>query len=174
MILSAQCTDPVVNKVTPKLFDRFPTPATMAQAERADIEAIIRPTGFYRQKAKNIQAAARRIAEEFDGRVPDTMEDLTSLPGVARKTANVVLWNAHGKRDGIAVDTHVKRVANLLKLTNRDDPDKIEQDLVKLVPRDDWGHFTHLVIDHGRAICVARRPKCEICFLNDLCPSSRV
>lgn len=164
----------MVNKVTPKLFDAYPTAEAVAEADRDALEAIIRPTGFYRQKAKNIQRAARRIVAEHDGQVPDTMEHLTALPGVARKTANVVLWNAHGKRDGIAVDTHVKRIANLLKLTNHDDPVKIERDLMKVVPKEDWGQFTHLMIDHGRAICVARRPKCEDCFLNDLCPSSRV
>ncbi len=174
VILSAQCTDAMVNKVTPKLFKRFGTPKAMADADRKEIEAIIRPTGFFRQKAKNIQGAARRIVDEHDGNVPDTMEELTTLPGVARKTANVVLWNAHGKRNGIAVDTHVKRIANLLRLTRHDDPDKIEQDLMKVVPEEDWGQFTHLMIDHGRAICVARRPKCEPCILNDVCPSSRV
>ena len=174
VILSAQCTDAMVNKVTKPLFTDLRTAQDFADVSQEELERRIRPTGFYRQKAKNIRAAARRIVEAYDGRVPATMEDLLTLPGVARKTANVVLWNAHDRPDGIAVDTHVARVTRLLRLTRHEDPVKIERDLVKLVPPEDWGHFTHLVIDHGRAICIARRPRCEACFLNDLCPSSRV
>lgn len=174
VILSAQCTDARVNKVTPALFSHYGTPRSMAQADPAHLERLIHSTGFFRSKARNLQGAARRIVTEHDGQVPKTMDALCALPGVARKTANVVLYNAFRRNEGIAVDTHVIRVANLLHLTRQADPNKIEKDLTAVVPEADWGDFTHLVIDHGRAICVARRPRCEQCFLNELCPSSRV
>lgn len=170
VILSAQCTDVQVNKVTPKLFERFPTPEAMAEADIKEIEELIRSTGFYRNKAKNIKKAAEIIVEKFGGRVPDTMEELITLPGVARKTANIVLYNAFGKMDGIAVDTHVKRLAKRLGLTKEDNPVKIERDLMKIVPKELWGPISYMLIEHGRRICKARKPDCENCPLKELCP----
>lgn len=171
-ILSAQTTDRKVNEVTPLLFSRYPTPEDLARADTAEVESIIKPLGFYRQKARYIVGAAKTIVEKFNGRVPDTMEELTTLPGVARKTANIVLSNAFGKIEGIAVDTHVRRVARKLGLTEHTDPEKIEQDLMQKLPKEEWFKFTYTVIEHGRNICKAPRPKCDVCFLNDICPSS--
>ena len=172
-ILSAQCTDERVNQVTPILFQRFPTPKDMADADRAEIEAIIRPTGFYRNKARFLQEAAQRIAYDYDGEIPPDMERLLELPGVARKTANVVLGVGFNIADGIVVDTHVKRIANRLGLTTHQDPKKIERDLMALAPRQDWIDFSHLLIFHGRRVCKARKPDCANCILRDLCPSAR-
>ncbi len=173
VILSAQCTDKQVNKITPLLFERFPTPEAMAKAPLEEIEELIRSTGFYRNKAKNIKEAARLITEKFGGKVPDNMEDLLSLPGVARKTANIVLFNAFGKIEGIAVDTHVKRLAQRLGLTKQKDPVKIEKDLMKIIPKEDWGIITYVLIEHGRNICKAKKPLCEECPVKELCPSAK-
>lgn len=172
VILSAQTTDATVNKVTPTLFARYPTPEALASADPADVEAIIRPTGFFRNKAKNIIGAAQRIVAEYGGHVPDTMEDLLTLPGVARKTANIVLYNAFGKTEGVAVDTHVLRLARRLGLSDHADPNKVERDLMALFPREEWGPLTYRLIEHGRAVCDAKRPACGACALADLCPSA--
>jgi endonuclease-3 len=174
VILSAQCTDVLVNKITPALFARFRTASEYANADVNELETLIYSSGFYRNKAKNIQGAARLIAENFGGSVPDNMKDMLALPGVARKTANVVLYNAFGKREGIAVDTHVKRLSRLLGLTEETNPDRIEKDLMALVPPEYWGDITHLLIDHGRKVCIARRPQCSKCALAPLCPSAIV
>jgi len=171
-ILSAQCTDAVVNKVTPALFDKYRSPKEYSEADTSELENIIHSCGFYRNKAKSIQGAARTLLEKYDGKVPDTMAEMLALPGVARKTANVVLHNAFGKEEGIAVDTHVKRVSRLLSLTTHNNPDLIEKDLMSIVPKGYWGRFTYLLIEHGRNICIARRPKCHDCVLSDLCPSA--
>jgi endonuclease-3 len=173
-ILSAQCTDERVNRVTPALFARYPTPAALAEADRGELEELIRPTGFYRQKGRFLHESARMIAHDYEGQVPDDMEDLTRLPGVARKTANVVLGVAFGIADGIVVDTHVKRLSQRLGLTGQSDPNKIERELMALVPREEWIDFAHLVIFHGRRVCSARKPDCPNCVLNDLCPSADV
>lgn len=173
-ILSAQCTDERVNQVTPVLFARYPTPAALAAADRAEIEIIIRPTGFYRNKAKSIQEAARRIVDSYSGDVPAEMPDLLTLPGVARKTANVVLGVAYGKAVGIVVDTHVKRLSNRLGLVSSDDPEKIERELMAIVPQEDWIDFAHILIFHGRRCCDARRPACAACSVHALCPSAIV
>jgi endonuclease-3 len=173
-ILSAQCTDKRVNMVTPALFKRYRTAAAMADAKPEELEEMIKSTGFFRNKTKSLLAMSRAVAEEHGGRIPDTMDDLVELPGVGRKTANVVLGNAYDKNEGVVVDTHVGRVTARLGLTKETDPVKVEQDLVKLFPREQWTMLAHLLIEHGRTICEARRPKCEICFLNDICPSSRV
>lgn len=172
VILSAQTTDAGVNKVTPRLFERFPTPADLAGADVLEVEEIIRPTGFYHNKTKLIMGAARMILAEFDGRVPDTMEGLMRLPGVARKTANIVIANAFGKVEGIAVDTHVFRLAHRFGLSTEKNPDKVERDLCALLPREDWYAVNYRFIDHGRAICDAKRPICGACTLNDICPSA--
>jgi endonuclease-3 len=173
VILSAQCTDERVNKVTPVLFRRLPDVKAMADVALEELEEIVRPTGFFRNKAKNIKNAARIIRERFGGEVPRTMEALLELPGVARKTANIVLYSAYGVIAGIAVDTHVKRVSMRLGFTEHDDPVKIEQDLMKLVPREDWGLISYVFIDHGRRICPARRPRCAECPVRELCPSAQ-
>ncbi len=173
-ILSAQCTDERVNKVTPALFERFPTPLAMAQGELSEIEDLVRSTGFFRNKAKNIQGAARRLVEHFDHEVPADMAELLTLPGVARKTANVVLGTIHGIADGVVVDTHVRRLSNRLGLTTHDNPEKIERDLMALLPRAEWIVFSHLLILHGRQICDARKPNCSLCTLNHLCPSAQL
>jgi endonuclease III len=173
-ILSAQCTDKRVNLVTPALFKRYPTPDALAAADPAELEEIVRTTGFFRSKTKNLIGMATAVTERHSGHVPQSMDTLIELPGVGRKTANVVLGNAYDRNDGIVVDTHVSRVTQRLALTRNTDPVKIEQDLVKLFPRERWTMLSHLFIEHGRQICDARRPKCEICFLNDLCPSSLV
>jgi endonuclease-3 len=172
-ILSAQCTDVRVNMVTPALFEAYPGPATMARARHSDIEAIIKSTGFFRNKAKNLIAMAQALVAGHSGHVPRTMAELHALPGVGRKTANVVLGNAYGINEGITVDTHVARITRLLRLTRHEDPVKIEQDLMGLVPREDWTLVSHLLISHGRAICIARRPRCGQCVIASLCPSAR-
>jgi endonuclease III len=173
-ILSAQCTDARVNLVTPVLFDRYPTPEALARARPADVEEIIQSTGFFRNKAKSLIGMARALVADHGGRVPQTMDELRRLPGVGRKTANVVLGNAFGINDGITVDTHVARLSRLLGLTRHSDPLKIERDLMPLFPRDHWALLSHLLIFHGRQVCIARRPRCEECVLSDICPSSRV
>lgn len=171
-ILSAQCTDERVNKVTPALFARFPTPEAMAGADREELESLIRSTGFYHNKAKNIQGAAQRIVSAYGGEVPQTMVELLTLPGVARKTANVVLGVVFGIADGVVVDTHVKRLSNRLGLTTQSDPEKIERDLQAITPQAEWINLSHLLIFHGRQVCDARKPNCAACSLRDLCPST--
>jgi endonuclease-3 len=173
-ILSAQCTDEKVNEVTATLFQKYRTPEDYLRVPEDELKADIKPTGFFNQKAISIRAACQRIVDEYDGRVPDTMEDLVTLRGVARKTANIVMGNAFDKVEGIAVDTHVKRVSNRLGFSEQSDPDKIEQDLMRLIPQEQWFGFTYVLIDHGRAICVARLPRCESCPVNHLCPASLV
>ncbi len=173
-ILSAQCTDKRVNMVTPALFARYPTPAALADANPEELEQLIKSTGFFRSKTKSLIGMAAGIVARHAGRVPDEMDLLVELPGVGRKTANVVLGNAYDKNEGVVVDTHVSRVSQRLALTTQTDPVKIEADLVKLFPPERWTMLSHLLIEHGRTICEARRPKCEICFLSDVCPSSRV
>jgi len=169
-ILSAQSTDVGVNKVTPALFARYKTAGDYAGADVAELEGLIKSTGFYHNKAKRVIGAARKLQDNFDGQVPRTMTEIIALPGVARKTGNVVLFNAYGVIQGIAVDTHVIRLSNLLGLTSEHDPVKIEQDLMKLVPRAKWGMFSHLLIFHGRKVCLARKPKCKACDISDICP----
>ncbi len=171
-ILSAQCTDERVNQVTESLFRKYRTAEEYANADPERFEQEIHPTGFFRNKTKSILAMARALVERHGGRVPQTMEELVKLPGVGRKTANVVLGTAFGKNEGIVVDTHVQRIARRLDLTRQSDPIKVEQDLMRLVPRRQWTRFSHTLIHHGRQICQARRPKCEICPVNDLCPSA--
>lgn len=171
-ILSAQCTDERVNKVTPALFAQFPDAEHLAHADLAELESLVRSTGFYRNKAKNIQAACRMIVTEFNSVVPQEMEQLLKLPGVARKTANVVLAHAYGINAGVTVDTHVKRLSNRLGLTKHTDPVRIEQDLIKLLPQPEWENWSIGLIYHGRSVCKARSPNCPGCQLADLCPSS--
>ena len=173
VILSAQCTDERVNQVTAVLFSKYPDAQSMAEAPIEELEQLVRPTGFFRNKARNIKEAARMIVERYGGRVPDTMEELLSLPGVARKTANIVLYQAYGKVEGIAVDTHVKRLARRLGMTREENPVKIERDLMEVVPRQDWGPITYMLIEHGRRVCKARKPACDICRLRELCPSAK-
>lgn len=170
-ILAAQCTDERVNKVTPGLFQKYPTVEAFARARQEELENDIRSTGFFRNKARNIIALARKLVEEYGGKVPDSMEELIKLPGVARKTANIVLSSAFRKAEGIAVDTHVRRLAERLGLSRHTQPEKIEKDLMEIVPRSDWLDFNYLLVDHGRKICQARKPRCLECVLNDLCPS---
>jgi len=172
-ILSAQCTDARVNMVTPTLFARYPTPYELARAEPADVQEIIKSTGFFRNKTKSLIGMAQAIVADHGGEVPRTMEELRKLPGVGRKTANVVLGNAYGTNEGVTVDTHVTRLSRLLGLSREADPVKIEQDLMRLFPREDWGLLSHLLIFHGRQICIARRPRCGECILARLCPSAR-
>jgi endonuclease-3 len=171
-ILSAQCTDARVNLVTPVLFKRYPTPEALAAARPEDVEEIIRSTGFFRNKTRSLIGMAQALVAGHGGEVPRTMEELRVLPGVGRKTANVVLGNAFSINEGITVDTHVTRVSGRLGLTRHLDPVKIEQDLMRLVPQEDWALVSHLLIFHGRRICVARRPRCPECVLADLCPSA--
>jgi endonuclease-3 len=171
-ILSAQCTDARVNKLTPALFRKYPSVRAFAQADRAELELDVRPTGFFRNKTKSIIGAARKIEADFGGRVPATMVELLTLPGVARKTANIVLSSAFGRAEGIAVDVHVKRLSGRLGLSGRTDPEKIERDLLEIVPRKYWLDFNFLFVNHGRAVCPARKPKCPVCKLNALCPSA--
>jgi endonuclease-3 len=168
-ILSAQCTDARVNMVTPKLFEAFPTPRAMAAATPAAIEEYVKSTGFYRNKARSIHGAAKRVVEVYGGKLPDSMDELLTLPGAARKTANVVLGVAFKKAEGVVVDTHVLRISQRLGLTGANDPKKVEQDLMRILPRDRWIQFSHEVIHHGRQVCVARKPKCQICTLEKLC-----
>lgn len=180
VILSAQCTDERVNKVTETLFKKYRKPEDYLRVPEEELAADIKPTGFFNQKTRAIRGACRMILEEFGGRVPDTMEDLVKLPGVARKTANIVLGNSYpekAKEDpdvGIAVDTHVRRLSNRLGFTAQKDPDKIEGELMQLVPRSEWFGISYLLIEHGRAVCKAPTPRCEVCVVNYLCPSSRV
>jgi endonuclease-3 len=173
-VLSAQCTDERVNQVTATLFNKYRSPAEFADADLAELEQDIKSTGFYRNKAKLVRDGARMIVERFHGEVPRTMAELTTIPGAARKTANVVLGNAYGVVDGVVVDTHVGRVSRRLGLTSAEDPVKVEQDLMRLLPQKDWLDFSHCVIYHGRAFCQARRPLCEQCALLDLCPTGQV
>jgi endonuclease-3 len=173
-ILSAQCTDERVNKVTETLFVKYRSPQDYLDVPEEELAEDIRSTGFFNQKTRSIRGACRMIVDEFGGEVPATMEELVTLPGVARKTSNIVLGNSFGMVVGIAVDTHVRRVSQRLGFTEHDDPDKVEQDLMRLVPEPLWFPFTYTLIDHGRAVCVARTPKCEVCPVSDLCPSSRV
>ncbi|HEU5352499.1 MAG TPA: endonuclease III [Terracidiphilus sp.] len=168
-ILSAQCTDVRVNMVTPELFRRFPTPAAMARAKQSEIEALIRTTGFFRNKAKSIVGAAKKVTEEFGGKVPQTLAELTTIPGAARKTANVVLGVSFGKAEGVVVDTHVFRIARRLGLARGDTPQKVEQELMRVLPEERWIRFSHQIIHHGRKVCVARKPKCRECSLEPLC-----
>lgn len=170
-ILSAQSTDVTVNKVTPAVFNKYKSVRDYAQAELKELEQEIYSTGFYHNKAKNIIDAARLLVEKYQGKIPETMAEILELPGVARKTGNIVLYNAYGVIAGIPVDTHVRRLSQRLGLTRQDNPEKIEQDLMKLVPHELWGKFSYLLIDHGRSICDAKKPKCPQCVLNKLCPS---
>jgi endonuclease-3 len=173
-ILSAQCTDARVNLVTPALFAKYHTAADYAAADPRALEREIQSTGFFRNKTKSIIGMAQGLVERHGGQVPDTMEELTGLPGVGRKTANVILGTWFKKNVGVVVDTHVHRITRLLKLTKQDDPAKIERDLMELVPRDKWTWFSHTLIQHGRQVCIARRPRCEECVVNRLCPSALV
>jgi endonuclease-3 len=169
-ILSAQCTDEMVNKVTPELFRRYPTPDSLARAPVGQIEKIIRRLGLFRAKARSLKQCAKQLVEKHGGEVPAAMEELVALAGVGRKTANVILGHAFGI-PGIVVDTHCKRLSRRLGLTRKQDPEKIEQDLTKLLPPQEWTGFSHRLILHGRRVCYARKPNCKICFLNELCPS---
>ncbi len=173
-ILSAQCTDKRVNIVTPELFKHYPSATQMADAEREKLETEIKSTGFFRSKTESLLGMAQALVARHGGRVPDTMEELTQLPGVGRKTANVILGNAFNKNVGIVVDTHVTRLSERLGLTRETDAVKIEEDLMPLFPSEQWTMVSHLLIEHGRQICIARAPRCEECPLNDICPSSRV
>jgi endonuclease-3 len=173
VMLSAQTTDVTVNRVTERLFPKYRRPEDYLAVPEAELEADIRPTGTYRQKARNLRGAMRVLVEEFDGRVPTRLNDLVRLPGVGRKTANVVAAE-RGATQGVVVDTHVRRLSQRLGFTRHHDPVKIERDLQRLVPKADWARFPHLLIWHGRRVCIARRPRCEDCVVNDLCPSSRV
>jgi len=172
-VLSAQCTDVRVNIVTSELFKKYKTVKDYAEADLKTFEKEIYSSGFYHAKAKNIIAAAQRIIHEFNGKVPESMEELIQLPGVARKTANIVLFNAFGKTSGIAVDTHVLRLSQRLGLTVHDTPEKVEQDLMRLILKKEWGHFSYLLIEHGRKVCAAKKPKCPECVLGKLCPSKK-
>jgi endonuclease-3 len=173
-ILSAQCTDARVNLVTPALFAAYPTASALAQARPADVEEIVKSTGFFRNKTRSLIGMAQALVADHGGEVPRTMDQLRVLPGVGRKTANVILGNAYQINEGITVDTHVARLSRLLGLTRESDPVKIEQDLMPLFPRDQWALLSHLLIFHGRQVCIARRPRCGDCVLSDLCPSSLV
>ena len=172
-ILAAQATDQRVNMITPGLFKKYPTAADFARAERAELEQEIRSTGFFRNKAKNIMGAAKKIVDDFGGEVPDTMEELITLPGVARKTANIVLSSGYHKAEGIAVDTHVRRLAGRLGLSKEHDPNKIERDLLEIVPRRHWLDFNFMLVNHGRKTCQARKPECPECVVQHLCPSAK-
>jgi len=173
-VLSAQSTDKMVNIITKDLFRKYKTPQDYLKAKPGELEQDIKASGFFNQKAKSIRGLSQKLVDEFDGKVPDTMEELITLPGVARKTANVVLGNAFGKNEGIAVDTHVHRLSWRLGFSDHDDPNKVEQDLMKLFPRDKWFKVSHLLIDHGRNVCFARNPNCAECVVNELCPAARV
>jgi endonuclease III len=173
-VLSAQCTDERVNLVTPELFRDYPDPESLAGARQEQVEKLVHSTGFFRNKAKNLIGMADAVVERHGGEIPQTMEELVALPGVGRKTANVILGNAFGIDEGVVVDTHVKRIAARLGLTKETSPVQVERDLVEIFPRDRWTLLSHLFIFHGRAVCVARKPRCEICPVSDLCPSSRV
>lgn len=172
VMLSAQCTDVMVNKVTPKLFEKYRTAKDFAEADLEELQAFVRSTGFYKNKAKNIKATCRMLLEKYNGKVPQKMNELLELPGVARKTANVVLFNAFGKQYGIAVDTHVTRLSHRLGLSHHRQAEKIEMDLMTMTQKKDWGMLTHYLITHGRRICKAQKPNCGECFLNKICPSA--
>jgi endonuclease-3 len=172
VILSAQCTDERVNLTTPALFERYPTVEALAAADLDELEALVRPTGFYRNKARHIRETAQRLLAAYSGEVPPAMDDLLTLPGVARKTANVVRGEVYGLADGVTVDTHVKRLAGRLGLTAESDPVKVERDLMAIIPRESWIEIAHLLIWHGRRVCHARKPNCPGCVLNDICPSA--
>ena len=171
-VLSAQCTDKRVNMVTPDLFARYPTPAALASAPIGDVETVIKSTGFFRNKAKSITGLARAVVAQHEGALPESMDELVALPGIGRKTANVILGNAFGKNEGVVVDTHIGRLARLLGLTRQTDPVKVEHALIPLFPRPSWTMLAHLLIWHGRRTCVARKPRCGDCVLADLCPSA--
>ena len=171
-ILSAQCTDVRVNQVTPALFARWPDAPALARATPSELEAVIRPTGFFRNKARNLIGMAQGVTADHGGRIPATMDELRSLPGVGRKTANVILGNAFGTSEGITVDTHVLRLGRLLGLTREADAERVEDDLMEIVPREDWALASHLLIWHGRRVCIANRPRCDVCVLSGLCPSA--
>jgi endonuclease-3 len=171
-ILSAQCTDARVNLVTPELFARYPSPFELTRANPADVEEIIRSTGFFRNKTRSLIGMAQAVVERHGGEVPRTMEELRRLPGVGRKTANVVLGNAFDMNEGVTVDTHVTRLSRLLGLSRETEPEKIEQELMRLFPRESWGLLSHLLIFHGRQVCIARRPRCGSCVLAQVCPSA--
>src|ERR671910_602422 len=173
VMLSAQTTDVTVNRVTERLFEKYRTPEDYLAVPLEELERDIKPTGTFRQKAKNLRGTMRLLLEEFDGEIPHRIDELVRLPGVGRKTANVVAAE-RGATQGVVVDTHVRRLSQRLGFTRRDDPAKIERDLMRIVPKEDWARFPHLLIWHGRRICIARRPRCEDCVLSDLCPSSRV
>lgn len=173
-ILSAQCTDKRVNVVTPDLFKKYPDASALAGASPDEVEDLIRTTGFFRNKTKSLLGMAKAVVERHRGEIPNTMDELTRLPGVGRKTANVILGNAFGINEGVVVDTHVGRLSLRLGLTRQTDPVKVELQLMKLFPKKMWAKLSHLLIFHGRRVCVARAPKCEVCVLNDICPSSRV
>ncbi len=173
VMLSAQTTDVNVNRVTERLFQKYRTPQDYLAVSPEELENDIRPAGFFRQKAKALRGTMAMLLEDYDGKVPAHMDELLRLPGVARKTANVVIAE-RGQAEGIVVDTHVRRLSQRLGLTRQEDPVKIERDLVKLVPREYWNAFPHLLISHGRRVCIARLPRCEVCVVNDLCPASRV
>jgi endonuclease-3 len=180
VILSAQATDKKVNEVTEMLFQKYRTPEDYLRVPEAELAADLKPTGFFNQKTRAVRGACRMIVEEFDGKVPDSIADLVKLPGVARKTANIVLGNAYPERPrsdpdvGVAVDTHVRRVSQRLGFTEQKDPNRVERDLMEILPREDWFSFTYVLIDHGRAVCKAPTPRCEECPVSHLCPSSRV
>jgi endonuclease-3 len=171
-ILSAQCTDKRVNAVTKNLFKKYKTSEDYAESDLSELEEDVRPTGFFRNKARNIQKSCRLLVEKFNSQVPKTMDEIIELPGVARKTANIVLSNAYGVIEGVAVDTHVRRLSQRLEFTENKSPDKIERDLMEIVPMAQWKRITDLLIFHGRKVCVARKPKCSICVLNEICPSA--
>jgi endonuclease-3 len=173
-VLSAQSTDKMVNIITKELFKKYRTPQDFLKAAPGELEQDIKASGFFNQKAKSIRGLSQKLVDEFGGEVPDTMEELIRLPGVARKTANVVLGNAFGKNEGIAVDTHVHRLSWRLGFSDHDDTNKVEQDLMQLFPRQKWFNVSHLLIDHGRTVCFARNPNCAECVVNELCPASRV
>lgn len=173
-VLAAQCTDARVNKVTPELFSKWPGPEQMSKADITEIEDVIRSTGLFRNKAKNLKASAELVMGEFGGELPRTMKEMIKLPGVARKTANIVLSNAMDVHEGVAVDTHVKRLSFRMGLTESTNPNVIERDLMPLFQRENWGNANHLLVLYGREICSARKPKCDICQLNDICPQNGI
>lgn len=172
-ILSAQCRDDLVNRITPSLFREYKTVYDFAKAKEHILQQEIRSTGFYRSKAKNIIAASKMIVDKFNGKVPDSMADLVLLPGVARKTANIVLSSVFNKAEGIAVDTHVKRLSYRLRLSIEDNPDKIEKDLMEIVPKKNWLDFNYMLVNHGRSVCLAKKPKCPECVVRHLCPEAK-
>lgn len=173
-VLAAQCTDKKINEVTPELFRRLPDARALGEASLEDLEGLVKQTGFFRNKAKAVKALGQAIALEHGGEVPDTLEALVALPGVGRKTANVVLGNAFGKPEGVPTDTHVQRLSQRLGFTQEIEPEKIERDLGEILPREEWTHAAHLLQDHGRAVCLARKPRCGECVVNEICPSAEV